>query len=107
MPRLLTFYSLLSFHKTGSSVKGFLLPPATSTTVGIIARDWCEWLSALAFVPLVPTWILILESKLNRVARKAFPNASFINGSSTSLSPMYILLLSGVTLPKCRVSLHD
>ena len=60
MPRSLPSYFPFSFHVTVNSVKGSLLPMEASTIVGIIARDWCEWLSVLAFVPLVPTWVWIL-----------------------------------------------
>ena len=48
-------------------------PSRVNYTVGIIAREWCEWLPTSTFVPLVPTWVYIFVSKWERVARKAFP----------------------------------
>ena len=55
MPRSLPLHSPLSFTVKDCEVTGCLLPPVAKTTVGVIARDWSDWLSALAFVPLVPT----------------------------------------------------
>ena len=55
MPRLLHFYSPLSFHVRGSPDKGYLLPPAVATTVGIIACNWGECLSR---------WFSFLSSQL-------------------------------------------
>ena len=55
MPRLLLLHSPLSFQVSNNAVKGSLIPPVTSTAVGIIAREQCEWLPALALVPLVPS----------------------------------------------------
>ena len=86
MLRFLLFYSPLSFHVTGNSVKTSILPLAASTTVCVIARDWCEWLPALAFVPLVPIWVWILESKWDKVARQKIPLLPF----STDLLPLYL-----------------
>ena len=107
MPRLLPFHSPLSFLVKDREVTGCLLPPVATTTVGVIARDLSDWLSALAFVPLVPTWVWILDCKWERVARTVLPTAAFINGFTSSLPSVDILLLSGVTLLNCRISLLE
>ena len=39
MPRLLLLHSPLSFQVSNNAVKGALIPPVTSTAVGIIARE--------------------------------------------------------------------
>ena len=57
MPRILPLHSPLSFLVQDREVTGCLLPPVATTTVGVIARDWSDWFSALAFVPLVSTWL--------------------------------------------------
>ena len=80
----------------------FSISPGHLNTVGIIAREWYEWLFTLAFVSLVSTWVWILDSKWERVARNTFPRASFINGLSTSLPSVDILLL-GFTPMSCFV----
>ena len=107
MPRFLPLHSPLSFTVKDCEVTGCLLSPVAKTTVGVIARDWSDWLSALAFVPLVPTWVWILDCKWERVARTVLPNAAFINGFTSSLPPVDILLLSGVTLLNCSISLKN
>ena len=107
MPRLLLLHSPLSFQVSNNAVIGALIPPVTSTAVGIIAREQCEWLPALALVPLVPTWIWMTDIKWERVVKKLFPTTSFINGFSTSLPPVDIILLGRVTLHQYRISLKD
>ena len=63
MPRILPLHSPLSFLVQDREVTGCLFPPVATTTVGVILRDWSDWFSALAFVPLVPTWVWILDCK--------------------------------------------
>ena len=107
MSRPLLLHSPLSFRVQDCAVSGYLVPSVATTTVGAIARNWSDWLSALAFVPLVPTWVWILDCKWEKVARQVLPTATFINGFTSSLPSVDILLLSGVTLVTCRITLFD
>ena len=63
MPRILPLHSYFSLLVQDREVTGFLLPPVATTTVSVIARTWSDWFSTLAFVPLVSTWVWILDCK--------------------------------------------
>ena len=95
-------------HAThGGEVVGCLLPPAShSVSIGIIALEWVEWLPALQFVPIQPSWVWILDKFWERFAKRLFPSVCFINGSVSPLPAVDILLLSKITLGQCSISLN-
>ena len=66
-PRLLQHHQLLTMSvvsnefSTGGEVSGSLSLIPSVATIGIIAFEWAEWLPALAFVPIKPLWVWILN----------------------------------------------
>ena len=73
--------------------------------LGLISLEWSEWLPALLFVPIEPTWVWVFSKKWERILRRCFPCANFVNGFDNVLPPVDILLLSKVTLAQCQISL--
>ena len=66
-PRLLRHHQSLTIsvatndYSTGGEVSGSLSLLPSSSTFGIIASEWAEWLPALAFVPIKPLWVWIFN----------------------------------------------
>ena len=73
--------------------------------LGLISLEWSEWLPALLLVPIEPTWVWVFSKKWERILRRCFPCANFVNGFDIVLPPVDILLLSKVTLAQCQISL--
>ena len=110
-PRLLSQRSSLvlntrrtSFAK-GGEVFGTLSSNTNSSLVGIVAKGWNDWLLSLAFIPLTPVWIWILDKNWECILRRLYPSVVFIDGFTSPLPPVDILLLSKVTLRQCNITL--
>ena len=82
---------------------GTLYTNINSNLVGIVAKEWSNWLLSLAFIPLTPVWIWIFDKKWERILRRLYPNVYFIDGFTSPLPPVDTLLLSRVTLRQCRI----
>ena len=75
--------------------------------IGIVALEWSDWLSSLSFIPLTPLWVWILDPRWKTIISKLFPDLTFIDGSTTSLPSVDILLLSRVSLSRCMITLSS
>lgn len=75
--------------------------------IGIVALEWSDWLPALSFIPLIPLWIWILDPRWKAISVELFPEFTFIDGSTTSLPTVDILLLSSVLLSRCTIALSS
>ena len=71
----------------------------------LISLEWCEWLPVLMLIPIKPTWVWVFSLKWERILRRCFPGAKFLNGFDVILPPVDIILLRKVTLPQCKISL--
>ena len=111
-PRVLCQTSILSMDVLqnsithGGEVVGCLLSQGTSASIGIIASTWGEWLPALQFVPIQPTWVWILDNFWEKILKRLYPRVVFISGLTSPLPPVDVLLLSRVTLGQCNISLE-
>ena len=83
------------------------LAQSTSMKIGLIAREWCEWLSALHYVPIDPTWIWIQDPRWLNIFSNFFPTVSFVDGNVDLLPPVDILLLSKIILSQCNLVLDQ
>ena len=83
------------------------LAQSTSIKIGLIAREWCEWLSALHYVPIDPTWIWIQDPRWLNIFSNFFPTVSFVDGNVDLLPPVDILLLSKIILSQCNLVLDQ
>ena len=83
------------------------LAQSTSMKIGLIAREWCEWLSALHYVPIDPTWIWIQDPRWLSIFSNFFPTVSFVDGNVDLLPPVDILLLSKIMLSQCNLVLDQ
>ena len=112
-PRIVSQLSPLSFqvrsdlNTTGGEVAGTLSSGKNTNTIGVIAKEWGEWIPALAFVPITATWVWVLDNKWRLVLQRAYPSLIFIDGFSLPLPAVDILLLSRVTLRQCKISLQS
>ena len=75
--------------------------------IGIVALEWSDWLLSLSFIPLTPLWVWILDPRWKAIIFKLFPEYNFIDGSTTSLPAVDILLLSKVSLSRCMIKLSS
>ena len=82
----------------GGEVVGCLTSQGPSVSIGIIAATWGEWLPALQFIPIQPTWAWILDNFWKRFLQRLYPRVVFISGLTSPLPPVDVLLLSRVTL---------
>ena len=73
--------------------------------IGIIFQQWCNWLPALTLVPLEPRWVWVLDTHWLKICKVLHPNVVFIDGFTTSLPAVDILLLSLTSLHKCLIPL--
>ena len=85
---------------------GLCLLVKKSNTIGVIAKEWGEWIPALAFVPITATWVWVLDNKWRLVLQRAYPSLIFIDGFSLPLPAVDIILLSRVTLRQYKISLQ-
>ena len=101
-------FSLVSFFEAfygfAREVFGSLSTNLNSSLVGIVAKGWSDWLIALFFITLTSTWIWILDKKWERVLRRLYPSLTFIDGVTSLLYAIDILLLSCVTFHQCCVN---
>ena len=110
-PRVLCQTSILSMDVRqnsithGGEVVGCLTSQGPSVSIGIIAATWGEWLPALQFIPIQPTWVWILDNFWGRFLKRLYPRVVFISGFTSPLPPVDVLLLSRVTLGQCNISL--
>ena len=95
-----------SFAK-GSAVVGTLQDSTTAPniTFGLVCSEWCEWLPALPFVPILPLWVWCQSIRWCQILAKVFPNITFVDGFTTPLPVVDVLLLSRVTLGQCNILL--
>ena len=95
-----------SFAKGGADV-GTLQDSTTAPniTFGLICSEWCEWLPALPFVPILPLWIWCHSIRWCQILAKVLPNITFVDGFTTPLPAVDVLLLSRVTLGQCNILL--
>ena len=95
-----------SFAK-GGAVVGTLQDSTTAPniTFGLICSEWCEWLPALPFVPVIPLWIWCHSIRWCKILAKVFPHVTFVDGFTTPLPAVDVLLLSRVTLGQCNILL--
>ena len=89
----------------GREVFGTLSDNTNSSLVGIVAKGWNDWLLSLAFIPLTPVWIWIFDKNWERISHRLYPSVVFIDGFTSPLPPVDILLLSRVTLRQCNITL--
>ena len=112
-PRPLPPFKRLSYrirqqhNALGGEVVGYLdLSQSSSLKTGLIAKEWCEWLPALHYVPVDPTWVWIQDARWLQICRDLFPTASFLDGNVDCLPPVDIFLLSKITLSQCNLVLE-
>ena len=113
-PRVFSLHNTLCVESTastcdkGGEVSGQLQIPSEIQylKLGLISLEWSEWLPALLLVPIEPTLVWVFDSKWERILRRCFPYAKFVNGRDHVLPPVDILLLSKVTLSQCKISLN-
>ena len=74
--------------------------------IGIIASAWSDRLAALQFVPIQPLWVWIMDKFSEYFLKRLFLNVVFINGSTSPLPSVDVLLLSRVTLVQYRIGLY-
>ena len=75
--------------------------------VGSIDREWCDWIPALAYIPMQPTWVWIMDPKWGYIVKNCFLNVAIINGNHCSLPPVDIILLSRITPLYCCIFLSS
>ena len=43
----------------GEVVKSLDLARSSALTIGLISKEWCEWLPALHYMPVYSTWVWV------------------------------------------------
>ena len=67
-----------------------------SSLIGMIVKEWYEWVPALAFIPLSPLWVWVLDSRWESIFQRLFPDSEMIYSLLASLPAVDILLLSRI-----------
>ena len=75
--------------------------------IGLIAREWYEWLPALHYVPVDHTWGWIQDPCWLSICSNLFPSVSFLDDNVDLLPQVDILLLSKITLSQCNLVLNQ
>ena len=90
-------------------VEGCLLSNQSTllTLIGIIVKELCDWIPVLDFVPLTSLWIWVLDSRWRIICKRLFPSYNFIDGADTSLPTVDILLINGISLHICSITLNS
>ena len=104
-----TSYRIRQQHNaSGDEVVGSLdLAQSSSMNIGLIAREWCEWLPARHYVPVDPIWVWIQDPRWLSIFSSFFPTVSFVDGNVDLLPPVDILLLSKIMLSQCNLVLDQ
>ena len=90
-------------------VEGYLLPNESKLllVIGVIVKEWCDWIPILNFVPLYPLWIWVMYLRWRSICKHLFPNCILIDGAGVSLPAMDILLMSRISLHACAIDLKS
>ena len=86
------FRNLSSFTKEvditrNGLVEGYLLNNKDTLLpiISVVVLEWNNYLPVLAFLPLTPHWIWILDPHWKFIYARLFPDCVFINGFNISL----------------------
>lgn len=91
----------------GEVVESLDLARSSALTIGLIAKEWCEWLPALYYMPSDPTWIWIQDSRWLQIYSNFFLTVLFIDGNMDCLLSVDILLLRKITPSQCNLVLKQ
>ena len=75
--------------------------------IGIIVKERCDWVPALAFIPLSSLWVWVLDSRWKSICKCSFPDFVMIDGSLDPLPTVNFLFLSRVSLNRYGINLYS
>ena len=89
----------------GGEIFGILSTNINSSLVGIVGKEWSDWLLSIELIPLTPVLIWIYDKKWERLLRRLYPNVCVIDGFTSPFPPVDTLLLNRLTLRQYRIKL--